>query len=81
MPYVPKRVKKYLAKNNPPAGPGDLTYLFQQDIKRYIEHMGEGYGTFAQVLGALEGAKADFVDRVLLPYEHKKHDENGDVWS
>jgi len=33
------------------------------------------------VLGALEGAKTEFIRRVITPYENKKCAENGDVYS
>ena len=32
------------------------------------------------VLGALEGAKLEFVRRVVVPYEERKMKENGDVY-
>ena len=59
---------------------GELTYKIQQLLKTYLEDRSLRYATLAECLGALEGAKIDLTDRVLLPYEKAKRIENGDVW-
>lgn len=66
--------------NTPAYRPGELTYLLQQEIVKYLTNMGLSYQTLAEVLGSMEGLRADFVDRVLLPYERAKRLQNGDVW-
>ena len=60
--------------------PGVLTYQIQQAIQNFLLAEDVSYARLAAVLGCLEGAKADFIDRVLLPYEHVKCKDNGDVW-
>lgn len=90
MPYVDDHAKarlpQYPQPNElPTALPhngGQLTYLITRQIQAYLQSIGDnlGYENLAVILGSLEGAKADFIDRVLLPYEHKKREQNGDVW-
>ena len=39
------------------------------------------FAIIAEVYGALESAKVDFTERVVIPYEDNKRVTNGDVWS
>lgn len=76
MPYIRSEDKiKDLPKNA-----GELTYAIQQVLKIYLEGTGLRYAHIAEVLGALEGAKLDFVERIVKPYENQKRMQNGDVW-
>ncbi len=89
MPYIPKDSRPGQVENV-----GELTYKLQNTIMEYLEQrslatefgyregieQGLHYSDLAEVVAALECCKADFVDRILLPYEHKKCAENGDVW-
>ncbi len=64
---------------------GQLTYKLTGELAVYLDDViattGEiHYSDLAECLAALEGAKADFIERVLKPYEKKKRKENGDVW-
>lgn len=82
MPYITQGAKDALADGAQPHDAGELTYLLQQVVQDYIRSATHGYRyqTYAEVLGALEGCKADFVDRILLPHERNKKLDNGDVW-
>ena len=60
---------------------GDLNYQFTQLINKYIETEGLRYQQINDIVGALEGAKAEFYRRVVVPYEDKKIEENGDVYT
>lgn len=80
MPYVDQDTKDELETRNP-ATPGELTYVLQQDLERYIETRGLSYATLAECLGSLAGAEHDLVRRVLTPYEERKQRENGDAWA
>lgn len=64
----------------PPMDVGELTYSLQQIICAYVDDQALRYQQIAEVLGALEGCKLDFIERIVLPYEQKKLAENGDVW-
>lgn len=59
---------------------GDLNYVFTMLIKDYIKHKGLDYQAINDVVGALEGAKAEFQRRVVVPYEVNKIMLNGDVY-
>jgi hypothetical protein len=79
MPYIDQSSRDWVVSHGAESL-GDLTFLLQNTIKEYLQHRPVRYATYAEVLGALEGCKADFIDRVLLPYERTKCAENGDVW-
>lgn len=79
MPYLTDDRKSELAAGESALTAGDLTFEIQQSILTYLGEQ-PNYQTMAEVLGALEGAKADFIERVLKPYEAKKRIANGDVW-
>jgi len=81
MPYLTEERKLELAAGLTPTTSGDLTYQIQQAIQTYLKTDRVNFARLAEVLGILEAAKVDFVDRVLLPYERNKRTENGDVWS
>ena len=87
MPYLNRRQKGQLANSGPrPRTAGELTYKIQQDIQDFLNERGNAQGglsytDLALALGAIEGARFDFEDRVLRPYELAKRQENGDVWN
>ena len=81
MPYIEPKIRVMLGAGVYPRDVGELTYVIQQTINNYLSEHRLRYQALAEVLGALEGAKADFINRVLLPYETKKRKENGDVWT
>lgn len=80
MPYIDEHAKRELRAGRRARTVGELTYQIQRDLKQYLKNHDHSYSTMAEILGALEGAKADFVERVLKPYEQRKCDQNGDVW-
>jgi hypothetical protein len=59
---------------------GELNFVLTSVILDYIDTKGLKYQTINDILGALEGAKAEFYRRVAVPYEDKKIKENGDVY-
>jgi hypothetical protein len=81
MPYIDASMKADLKSFRLSIGrAGELTYLLQQELLEYIQARGLSYQTIAECLGALEGAKADLIERVVKPYEERKRHINGDVW-
>lgn len=87
MPYIKPDRRETLAaemddENQVPhmAGPGELNYLITKLIKLYQQQFGLSYATINDILGALEGAKAEFYRRVAVPYENAKMVEHGDVY-
>jgi len=63
---------------------GDLNFLITMLCQAYMRyHHGEqpvGYKTLNEIVGALECAKQEFYRRVVVPYEDRKIEENGDVF-
>lgn len=80
MPYITNEAKTRLPSMGP-ANPGELNYLITNLLIDYLHKMGKNYQNINDVLGALEGAKLEFYRRVAAPYEDKKIQENGDVYS
>ncbi len=80
MPYVTLDRRQDIVDGDFPMNVGELTFSLQWILRQYLENTGLRYAHLAECLGALEGAKLDLIDRVVVPYEHKKCEENGDVW-
>jgi hypothetical protein len=88
MPYIKNEDRFALAPFERPDGSrtrpirtaGELNFLFTILAIEYIEANGLNYQNCNDVVGALDGAKAEFQRRVVAPYEDKKIRENGDVY-
>lgn len=82
MPYIQQHRKEHLEKADDPKpkGPGELNFVFTWFALDYIERYGESYQIINDVIGALESAKLEFYRRLVVPYEDKKIEENGDVY-
>lgn len=59
---------------------GDLNYAFTELAIAYLKRKGLNYQHINDVVGALDGAKAEFQRRVVAPYEDEKIGQNGDVY-
>lgn len=81
MPYIKDEDKQRLEeKDHSAQTPGELNYLITMLAKKYVEDRGLNYQTINDVVGALEGAKAEFYRRIAAPYEDEKIKSNGDVY-
>lgn len=60
--------------------PGELNYKITLLLIDYLNTHDLKYQTINDIMGALEGAKAEFYRRIAAPYEDKKIKENGDVY-
>jgi hypothetical protein len=78
MPYI-KACDKLRASHSPETA-GELNFQITQAIQDYVHRNGLMYQTLNDVVGALEGAKAEFQRRVVAPYEDMKIQHNGDVY-
>lgn len=78
MPYI-KPIAREFAKSCPMAA-GELNYAITFLISNYFHRMGGCYQQINDVIGALDGAKAEFYRRIAVPYEDEKIKENGDVY-
>lgn len=82
MPYITRNDRMCIqAKLNGPRNPGELNYAISALLNQYMVDGGLEYTHINDCLGALEGAKLEFYRRVAAPYEDKKREENGDVYS
>lgn len=81
MPYIEKwkrdRLETYSDRTEKP---GELNFMFTNEIIRYLNDKGLSYQTINDIIGALEGAKLEFYRRVAAPYEDQKIKQNGDVY-
>lgn len=84
MPYIKQDRRKFLGNphrvNDRPQDGGELNYCITLMIERYIEDHGLKYQNISDVIGALEGAKAEFQRVIVNPYEAEKISENGPVY-
>lgn len=87
MPYIKKdeRVWSFSFEDDPhytgPQDSGQLNYFITKLIMHYWKGKGPKYQHANDIVGALEGAKAEFQRRVLAKYEDKKKKLNGDVYN
>jgi hypothetical protein len=56
---------------------GDLNYALSSLCAEFLNTRGLSYSTISDIVGALEGAKLEFVRQVVNPYEDLKILENG----
>lgn len=83
MPYIKQEIADQIYDGTKdPNTAGELTYTITMDLQRYLASRigGYHYEQLAVCLGALEGAKADLIRRVITPYEELAQATNGDVW-
>lgn len=79
MPYIPPARRRGAAFT--PASPGELSYAITSLVAGYVRRQGGvSYQTINDVMGVLEGVKAEFYRRVAAQYEDKKMALNGDVY-
>lgn len=81
MPYIKQEDREKLALDEyVPGTPGTLNYQITMLLREYVTYRKLSYQTINDIIGALEGAKAEFQRRVVAPYEDQKIAENGDVY-
>ncbi len=86
MPYIDKERRLALWNDSPIdfndkiETAGELNFRFTEIINDYLLHKGLNYQHINDIIGALEGAKAEFQRRVVNKYEDKKIKENKDVY-
>lgn len=59
--------------------PGDLNYIFTVLIHAYVDIKGPNYRHYNDAVGALECCKLELYRRLIVPYEERKTQENGDI--
>jgi hypothetical protein len=59
---------------------GDMNFAFCTIVDEFIRQKGLRYQNISDIIGALDGAKAEFQRRIVGPYEDQKLAENGEVF-
>lgn len=80
MPYLTRERKHELDAGAEAENGGELNYRITCLLIDFKNKWEPSYGILNTVLGALEGAKAEFYRRVVVPYEEGAKDRNGDVY-
>ena len=81
MPYIKTERRAEIDVNDASAKvAGELNYRLTKEIQRYWVNSARNYQAINDIIGALEGAKAEFQRRIVVPYEDNKIQENGDVY-
>lgn len=87
MPYIVEQDKNDIAEVMLVSGKlpvaktaGELNYLFTRLVNDYLQSKGLNYQHINDCVGALDGAKAEFQDRIVRPYENTKIKANGDAY-
>lgn len=81
MPYITQGRRAELDRGfDEPRTAGELNYVLTREIRNYWGRSVKNYQIINDIIGALEGAKAEFQRRIVVPYEDIKILENGDVY-
>lgn len=80
MPYIDPQRRIDIQQGSHPINAGELNYALTTVIKTYLKDKDLRYSTINDIMGALEGAKMEFYERVVRPYENKKIKDNGDCY-
>jgi hypothetical protein len=82
MPYILKERRLELTNNAEPVTPGELNYVITKIIILYLARSGGvNYTNINAVIGVLTCIIQELYRRVAVPYESKKIQENGDVYT
>ena len=82
MPYINQKDRKSIDLNyRLPFTPGELNYKITRELNFYLRTKGLSYNSINDIIGALEAAKMEFYNRVVIKYEESKISVNGDVYS
>ena len=91
MPYIKKKdrqeIKEVVLNREPYSfgymlkNPGEVNYVISSILNGYIEKKGISYSTFNEIMGILECIKQEIYRRQISPYEDKKINENGDIFT
>jgi len=79
MPYI-TAVQRHFLERSSPSNAGELNYAITKLLVAYWNAEPKKYQRLNDIVGALEGAKAEFQRRVVVPYETQKLLENSDVY-
>jgi hypothetical protein len=82
MPYIEQAKRNRLGRTILPYDSGELNYTITIMIQKYLQQFGDlSYKNINEVIGVLECAKLELYRRIAAPYEDKKMEDNGDVFT
>lgn len=84
MPYIDESERSKFDLDIDSAAPdtaGELNYCITRLVNNWVKKYGVSYVTLNAAIGVMESAKQEFYRRAVSPYEDKKIEENGDVYS
>lgn len=59
---------------------GELNYIITNVLITYMRTHGKSYKIFNDISGAMTESLAEFRRRIIVPYEDKKIEQNGDIY-
>lgn len=81
MPYIEQHYREQLDSGKAvPTSPGQLNYKISKLLKDYLHEHVISYGLLNDIVGAVEGAKQEFIRQVINPYEDQKIKTNGGLY-
>lgn len=80
MPYIKQDRRNEIASGGDPENAGELNFAITNLITNYMDEEPLNYSLVNEIVGVLECAKAEFIRRVVVPYEGTKIRDNGDVY-
>jgi len=81
MPYIKKERRRELSVSDLAQDVGELNYQITCLVDNFISRKELKYSEINSAIGVLECAKMELYRRIAAPYEDKKCEENGDVYS
>lgn len=83
MPHLQDELRKDLleGRSSAPRDAAELNYAITFKIVQYLDFQPDlRYWMINDVLGALEGAKSEFIRNIVDPYEEQKASQNGNAY-
>ena len=82
MPYISLERREWLTPraDGMAASSGELNFQITMVLRAYLENHGLNYAVINDIVGACDGAKAEFQRRIADPYEDQAIKRNGDVY-
>lgn len=82
MPYIEQWRRDELDQRllPEPTTQGELNYCITQLCRAYHARAGGDYAAINDVVGVLGCVQHEFYRRIVVPYEHMKIADNGDVY-
>jgi hypothetical protein len=80
MPYIRQELREHV-RNVGAETVGELNYSISFLVNDWVLANGLSYQTINDISGVLQKVQSEFDRCVAGPYEEKKRQENGDVWT